>query len=110
MNSTDSDAEERFDRYIEILRKVPTLVVDDRFEISNGGIAVTGVLLSGTIRTGDRLGVYRQSQLIGEATVIGIELNRKLVSEAFPTESIGLLLRQPSNANAGDTLRRIGDQ
>lgn len=68
------------------------MTVEDVFTISGRGTVVTGTIEAGLLRVGDEI-VIRGRSADRKALVSGIELFRKIVSEAGPGAGVGLLLR-----------------
>ena len=71
------------------------MYVDDRFNITNRGTVVTGRVLRGTIRVGDKICISIPGQYLVQkyvVEVLGIEMYKKMVDYARQGDSVGLIL------------------
>lgn len=82
-------------------------IIEDVFSIKGRGIVVVGVILTGTLRTGDKLTLCRADGSKRTVTVGGIEKYKQgLVPSAVQGENVGILLKEISNEDVsrGDCL------
>ncbi len=82
------------------------MTVEDIFLIRGRGTVVTGRVESGTLKVGDTVQLRRQSTILGNTVVTGIEMLRKLLDQASPGDNVGLLLRDVTRdeVQRGDVL------
>lgn len=71
----------------------PSMVVEDMFSISGRGIAVTGVIASGTIKVGDEMVIVTPEGIERLVKISGIEHSRKLIDVANEGDNVGVLLK-----------------
>lgn len=69
------------------------MAVDDVFTITGRGTVATGRIERGKIKQGDLVEIVGLSNTIIKSKVTGIEMFRKLLSEAGKDDNVGLLLR-----------------
>ena len=70
------------------------MIVEDTFSITGRGTIVTGKISIGEIHARDTIRIKRlNSDKIIEATITGIEMFRKILSEAHAGDNVGLLIR-----------------
>jgi len=83
-----------------------TLTVEDVFSITGRGTVVTGRVASGSVRTGAKVTMTREGQVLGQTDVTGIEMFRRLTDEASTGDNVGLLLRgvRREDLRRGDVL------
>ena len=80
----------------EALRMPFKLIVDDVFSIKDRGTVVTGKIESGECKTGDRIQIKMDTQILN-STLSGIEQFAKMTDNARAGDSVGLLLKDITN-------------
>jgi len=70
--------------------------IDDVFEISGRGVAVTGIVTNGTCKVGDEVAIVKDGKQVRRATVTGIEMRKRLIDRAEAGDSIGILMKDVS--------------
>ncbi|MEQ1644364.1 MAG: EF-Tu/IF-2/RF-3 family GTPase [Pyrinomonadaceae bacterium] len=85
------------------------LAVEDAFYISGRGVVATGKVERGTLKTGDTVEIVG-SKPIKTATIAGIEMSRKVVSEAKAGDQVGVILRgtERGDVERGQILAKPG--
>jgi hypothetical protein len=85
------------------------MTVQDVFSIKGRGTVVTGTVESGTVVEGATIEIRGSSGAI-QTVVQGIEMFRKVTSQASASDTVGILLRdvQRDQVQRGDVLRGIG--
>lgn len=68
------------------------LAVEDVFSISGRGTIATGKIERGTVKVGDAVEIVGSNGVM-PTTITGIEMFRKMVTEAKAGDSVGLMLR-----------------
>jgi len=71
------------------------MTVEDVFSIAKRGTVVTGKIEKGTLKVGDEV-VIRGSNGERKTVVTGIEIFRKIVSQATAGDTVGVLLKDIS--------------
>ena len=86
------------------------MTVDDVFSIRGRGTVVTGKIESGTLKVGDEVAIQGTN---GEkrVIVIGIEMFRKMLSQANAGDEVGVLLKDISKQDVqrGDVILCPGE-
>ena len=81
------------------------LIVEDVFSIARRGTVVTGKIEQGKLNVGDEVAIQGRN---GErkTVVTGIEMFRKVVSQAGPGDNVGILFRDISRQDVqrGDVI------
>jgi elongation factor Tu len=81
--------------------------VDDVFSIKGRGTVATGQIQSGTVRVGDQVRITRASGGAAKTAIVsGVEMFRKMLTEAKAGDSVGLLLKEVAKTDLqrGDVL------
>lgn len=82
-------------------------IIEDVFTIKGRGVVVVGTILTGTLRTGDKLTLGRTDGSTMAVTVGGIEKYKQgMVPSAVQGENVGILLKEigPEDVSRGDCL------
>ena len=69
------------------------LRIEDVFTIAGRGTVVTGIVLEGSIHTGDQVEILTSSGERLSTVVRGIEMSKKVSERASAGDNVGLLLR-----------------
>ena len=85
------------------------MAVEDTFYISGRGVVATGKIERGVIKTGDTVEIVGL-RAAKTTTVAGIEMSRKMLSEAKAGDVVGILLRgvEQNDVERGQLLIRPG--
>ncbi|MBK7034577.1 MAG: hypothetical protein IPH49_15260 [Ignavibacteria bacterium] len=85
------------------------LAVEDAFYIAGRGVVATGKVERGSIKTGDTVEIVG-SKPTKTATIAGIEMSRKVVSEAKVGDQVGVILRgtEKGDVERGQVLAKPG--
>ncbi|MCH5187036.1 MAG: hypothetical protein J1F63_01435 [Oscillospiraceae bacterium] len=69
------------------------MLIQDTFELESRGTVVTGIINVKKITAGSDVVIYdRDGNFKGVCELVAIEMNRKLLQEAFLNDEVGLLL------------------
>ena len=108
-----ADMEEAQEKSKEDLKAEKVLLfkmnVEDIFSITGRGIVVTGIVEEGELEVGDNVILSRKERPEIEATVVGIEMFRKLLDRALTGDSVGILLKgiKREDVQCGDVLVKV---
>ena len=83
------------------------MTVSDVFSIRGRGTVATGTIESGTLRVGDKIRITRRGGGAGKTAVVsGLELFRKILTEAQSGDNVGVLLKDiaKNDLQQGDLL------
>ena len=82
------------------------MTIADVFFIKGRGTVVIGTVESGTLKVGDAIQIARSGSSPRPVTVTGIEMFRKMLTEANSGDDIGVLLRgiDKKDVQKGDVL------
>jgi len=85
------------------------MIVEDVFSIAKRGTVVTGKIEKGTLKVGNEV-VIRGSNGERKTAVTGIEIFRKIVSQATAGNTVGVLLKDISKQDVqrGDVILSPG--
>ena len=89
----------------------PGVTVEKAFTITGSGVVATGVVTGGTVRVGQRAAVYRGSQLVAAAAIIGVVgASGERLEAGEPGNTVGLLLQteERQQLQAGDQVVATG--
>ena len=75
----------------DILNKPFKMAVEDVFEVEGQGIVATGCIETGVVHSGDKLLITGYDKSF-KATVLGVEMFRKLLEQGEAGDNVGLLL------------------
>lgn len=75
----------------DILNKPFKMTVEDVFEVEGQGIVATGCIETGVVHSGDKLLITGYDKSF-KATVLGVEMFRKLLDQGEAGDNVGLLL------------------
>ena len=82
------------------------MAIDDTFSLAKTGVVVTGKVLSGSIKVGDKVTLLSTKKGEREVTIAGIEMYRKTLEEANVGDTVGIQFNEIDyhDVTTGDVL------
>ena len=90
----------------EIVKKdIGNLKILEVFKVDKGSIVLGGRVISGEIKKGAFVNIYRNEEKIGKGKISGLQKNKKNAGEAIKGEECGILYSGDVSAERGDIFK-----